>query len=215
MQAAAAYHGTTSHRPNGTCRRQRRTVEVQVILKGNVMRIGETLVAAQWVFALVPSGHKTSHQLESLLHRRQLWRLRWQSSGEAPEASGRLSLCKGILFLNKKVKASSMAATKVFPKIGSSKLMQRHPRIAIVTSKHAKYNLQIPGLVGGLGWEARFRLLAPSFDSVWMPLFVKAWGRKRTFDSSGSLRREARFRLFGPRGILRNPTFDFAYWGKP
>ena len=99
MQAAAAYHGTTSHRPNGTCRRQRRTVEVQVILKGNVMRIGETLVAAQWVFALVPSGHKTSHQLESLLHRRQLWHLRWQSSGEAPEPSGSPCLCKGIALL--------------------------------------------------------------------------------------------------------------------
>ena len=108
-----------------------------------------------------------------------------------------------------------MAATKVFPKIGSSELMQRHPRITIVTSKHAKYNLQIPGLVGGLGWEARFRLLAPSFDSIWMPLFVKALGRKRTFDSSGSFGREARFRLFSPRGILRNPIFDFVYWGKP
>ena len=63
------------------------------------MGIGETLVAAQWVFALVPSGHKTSHQLESLLHRRQLWHLRWQSSGEAPEPSGSPCLCKGIALL--------------------------------------------------------------------------------------------------------------------
>ena len=51
-----------------------------------------------------------------------------------------------------------MAATKVFPNIGSSKMMHKASRITLVASKHAKYYLQLVRLVDALGGKRLFDL---------------------------------------------------------
>ena len=58
-----------------------------------------------------------------------------------------------------------MAATKVFPNIGSSKLMHKASRITLVASKHAKYHLQLLRLVAALGGNRLFDL-EPKFSTL-------------------------------------------------
>ena len=171
-------------------------------------------MAAQWVFALVPSGHKTSHQLESLLHRRQLWRLRWQSSGEAPEPSGSLCLCKGIFTSKQEIQSFAHGRYESFPQNWTIRVDAKAPQ-------NHNCNLQarkIQSANSWAGWRPRVGSALSTSGAkfrFYLDAFVcESFGQETHVRLFGKLRAGSAISTFQPTRHTSEPNFRLRILGE-